>query len=64
MAIKINMKVFVICNNDSIEFVVCEGKQAANKKCNSMKKEYLKKNPSNKDICYWHIHEVESDYAD
>jgi len=59
------MKAYVICCNDSIEYVVLDSSIVANTKKEELKKEHFTKNKhafddyeSYEHRCYWHLHEV------
>lgn len=59
------MKAYVICCNDSVEFIVLNSRTAANIKKDELKKEYFKKNSHSfsniidyENQCYWHLHAV------
>lgn len=60
------MKAYVICCNDSVEYVVLNDEDAANIKKEELKNEYFEKNKhhlfdgyeSYERICYWHLQDV------
>lgn len=61
------MKAYVICMNDSVEFVVIDKLTIAQKKLRKLSNLYYKANKSQwkskfeyLNICYWHIHTVEA----
>jgi hypothetical protein len=49
---------YVICNNDSIEFVVIGSEAGAIAKLKEMEADYKKRNSHNTNMAYWHIHTV------
>lgn len=62
------MKAYVICINDSIEYVIIDDEEKANSKMKELSMKYYLKNQyvfsslaDYKNRCYWHIHSVDAE---
>lgn len=59
------MKAYVICCNDSVEFVVLNSEEKANIKKDALKEEHFERNKHTfknreqyENRCFWHLHDV------